>query len=121
MNETPEQQARDMLERLGHPRAQELTAGDVVELANLIADAVGCDLAKGKMKRFMLFVGQSFYANGGFLDFVDSFDSAQEAVDCAVSKYDPPDGMFADEWWHVVDIETQQIVAKQEGDYCGRQ
>lgn len=35
---TPEQQARDMLERLGHLRAQELTAGDVVELANLIAD-----------------------------------------------------------------------------------
>jgi len=33
---TAEQQARDMLERLGHPRAQELTAGDVVELANLI-------------------------------------------------------------------------------------
>lgn len=31
-----EQQARDLLERLGHPRAQELTAGDVVELANLL-------------------------------------------------------------------------------------
>lgn len=38
MSKTPEQQARDMLERLGHPRAQELSAGDVVELANLIAE-----------------------------------------------------------------------------------
>ena len=36
MSKTPEQQARDLLERLGHPRAQELSAGDVVELANLI-------------------------------------------------------------------------------------
>lgn len=35
---TPEQRARDMLERLEHPRAQELSAGDVVELANLIAE-----------------------------------------------------------------------------------
>jgi hypothetical protein len=34
---TPEQAARDMLRRLEHPRADELTAGDVVELANLIA------------------------------------------------------------------------------------
>ena len=35
--ESAEQQARDMLERLGHPDAQSLTSGDVTELANLIA------------------------------------------------------------------------------------
>ncbi len=34
-----EQQSRDLLERLGMPRAQSLTAGDVIELANLITDA----------------------------------------------------------------------------------
>ena len=33
-----EQQARDMLERLGMPGAQNLTAGDVAELAQLIAN-----------------------------------------------------------------------------------
>lgn len=33
---TPEQQARDLLERIGFPNAQSLTSGDVVELANLI-------------------------------------------------------------------------------------
>ena len=33
-----EQQARDMLERMGWEEAQNLTAGDVVELANLICD-----------------------------------------------------------------------------------
>jgi hypothetical protein len=40
MNATasPEQQARDLLERLEHPDAQSLSAGEVVELANLIAE-----------------------------------------------------------------------------------
>lgn len=37
MESSAEQQARNMLERLGHPTAQQLTAGDIVELANLIA------------------------------------------------------------------------------------
>lgn len=36
---TPEQEARDMLERMGYDDAQSRTAGDVIELANLIADA----------------------------------------------------------------------------------
>ena len=35
---TAEQQARDMLERMEWERAQELSAGDIVELANLIAN-----------------------------------------------------------------------------------
>lgn len=33
---TAEQQARDLLERMGVDGAQQMTAGDVVELANLI-------------------------------------------------------------------------------------
>ena len=36
---TPEQAARDLLERMDVSYAQGLTAGDVVELANLIANA----------------------------------------------------------------------------------
>lgn len=36
-HETPEQKARDMLERMGIDRAQSFTSGDVVELANMIA------------------------------------------------------------------------------------
>ncbi len=35
--QTAEQRARDMLERMGVEDAQSFTAGDVVELANLIA------------------------------------------------------------------------------------
>ena len=36
---TAEQNARDMLERMGVPDAQEYSAGDLVELANLIVRA----------------------------------------------------------------------------------
>lgn len=37
--ESAEQEARDLLESYGLENAQSLSAGDVVELANLIADA----------------------------------------------------------------------------------
>ena len=36
---TAEQKARDMLERMGVPDAQEYSAGELVELANLIVRA----------------------------------------------------------------------------------
>jgi hypothetical protein len=35
---TPEQEARDILDRMGVDGAQSMTTGDVVELANLIAE-----------------------------------------------------------------------------------
>ena len=35
---TPEQEARNILERMGIENAQSFTAGDVVEIANLIAE-----------------------------------------------------------------------------------
>ena len=38
MSMTPEQKARDMLERMGVEGAQNFSAGDLVELANLIAE-----------------------------------------------------------------------------------
>jgi hypothetical protein len=37
-NEVPEQEARNMLERMGVENAQTFTAGELVELANLIAE-----------------------------------------------------------------------------------
>lgn len=39
MMETAEQKARDLLERMGVEGTQEMTAGDLVELANLIDTA----------------------------------------------------------------------------------
>lgn len=56
-----EQEAREMLERMGWDDAQSLTAGDVVELANLIAEVrllrrlVGkctqCSVARARARR----------------------------------------------------------------------
>jgi len=55
---TAEQQARDMLERMGVPEAQSYTAGDLVELANLIAHAQAVETWKSDGDR--LFVGSGF-------------------------------------------------------------
>jgi hypothetical protein len=41
MKDSAEQRARDMLERMGVPDAQSFTTGDVIELANLIAQRDG--------------------------------------------------------------------------------
>lgn len=47
MSKSAEQQARDILERCGVEEAQSFTAGDVVELANLVAMAeAACEALK---------------------------------------------------------------------------
>lgn len=45
-NKSAEQRARDLLEDLGMPDAQAMSAGDLVELANYIADAAAYRKAK---------------------------------------------------------------------------
>lgn len=53
---TPEQEARDMLERIGVEGAQQFSAGDVVELANLIADRRGVGVHAPKLEYEVLHV-----------------------------------------------------------------
>jgi len=71
MPETAEQQARDMLERMGWEKAQELSAGDVVELANLIVVAswirdTGYTLVAAERYLNMVFVDEAkFFAMRG--------------------------------------------------------
>lgn len=48
---TAEQEARDMLERIGVENAQEFSAGDLVELANLIAHADRLEAWKAEGER----------------------------------------------------------------------
>jgi hypothetical protein len=38
MTPTPEQEARELLDRIGVPDAERYSAGDLVELANLLAE-----------------------------------------------------------------------------------
>lgn len=57
------------------------------------------------MKRFMLFAGMHYYPAGGWDDFVDSFDTVEDAVahPKIVSEYW--------DWWQVVDTATGTVVA----------
>lgn len=54
------------------------------------------------MKRYLLFAGDKYYPYPGWLDFVDDFDSWEDAVKQA-------DTIKCD-WWHVVDTTTKEIV-----------
>lgn len=63
---TAEQQARDMLERIGVEGAQSFSAGDLVELANLIAE-------RNHLSAVVEYIGVS--ASGGELFPVGSADT----------------------------------------------
>ena len=55
-------------------------------------------------KRYWLFAGNDYYATGGMHDFRDCFDSVAQAEASA-------EKLECEEWFHVVDITTGQIVA----------
>jgi hypothetical protein len=69
---------------------------------------------------FLLFASpRAFYAAGGWHDFRGAFQTLNEAVQAGtalrVKEEWMDDDDFTDakpvEWWHVVDLSTQQIVA----------
>lgn len=67
---TAEQKARDMLERMGVEDAQSMTAGDLVELANLIAyqDHVEAWQREGEAKLSGTPLGVLFWLGGWWAD-----------------------------------------------------
>lgn len=56
------------------------------------------------MKRYLLFSGSDYYPSGGWKDFNDSFDSAEEAR-AKGNSFEPEYY-----WYHVVDSQTGQII-----------
>lgn len=55
------------------------------------------------MKRYLLFAGDNYYPSGGWGDFVDGFDSVEQAaLKLAERSYD---------WFQIVDATTGEIVA----------
>lgn len=58
------------------------------------------------MKRFVLFAGITYYASGGWNDFVADFDDLPSAIASGMET------MQSDDWrWaHVVDVTTGDIV-----------
>ena len=65
------------------------------------------------LKRFLLFANVTYYAHGGWNDFVDSFDTIDDATKHAMEYVDRLDL----DWWHVVDSTTGQKVVISSGAY----
>lgn len=78
---TAEQQARDMLERMGVDQAENFSAGDLVELANLIAD-------RDHLMRVINFIGVS--DTGGKLYPVGPSDTEYAEGGSTVVRHVPP-------------------------------
>ena len=57
------------------------------------------------MKRYWLFAGDNYYPSGGMTDYVDQFDTINEATNAHVRSNDP-----SGEWADVLDIESMDIV-----------
>jgi len=69
-------------------------------------------------RRFALLGGQSYYARGGFHDFLSSHDTIEAAVSEArrLSSLRRIDEI---EWWHVWDCSTNSVVARSDGQAYG--
>lgn len=60
------------------------------------------------MKRYLLFGGEWYYPSGGWGDFVDSFDTKEQAFEVAKSS------QFSYlEWCHIIDSQTGEYVGNK--------
>lgn len=62
------------------------------------------------LKRFLLFQGQCHYASGGWTDFAGSFDTLADALAHPIHG----DRRYGEDWRHVVDMSTGEIVHAEE-------
>lgn len=69
-------------------------------------------------RRYVLLGGSSYYAAGGFNDFISSFDTLEEAQNEAI-RLEELKRMDSIDWWHIWDCENNSIVAKGEGTAYG--
>lgn len=82
--------------------------------------------------RYLLFAGKSYYARGGWQDFVGRYETIEAAEQAARDlqaanenerrRIDEDDDNYDDppieiEWWHVIDIETGNYVAQHSSAY----
>lgn len=63
------------------------------------------------MKRYLLFAGDQYYPRGGMYDLRGDFDTLEEAVEVA-SRGEPMIAESGYDWWHVVDSEIMDVVAR---------
>jgi len=62
------------------------------------------------VKRFLVFAGYNYYPDGGWDDFVEQYDSSEEAQESVTEHLNPPfnNPKYSPkhDWAHVVDTET---------------
>lgn len=64
--------------------------------------------------RYLVFGGEAHYPEGGWRDFLDSFesrDAATKFIDHVISLPEFSDGAM--DWAHAVDSSTQEVVASK--------
>lgn len=69
------------------------------------------------MKRFWLFTGDDYYADGGVCDLAGDFNTLNEAI-AAPKK----SRMFPSQpagWWHILDTELRIVFQGKIGSYSG--
>lgn len=71
------------------------------------------------LKRYWLFGGCCYYAAGGVNDFIQSFDTLEEAVAVATELTEQPELDFEFQWWHVCDMVEMTKVVESEAEACG--
>jgi hypothetical protein len=62
------------------------------------------------MKRYWLFQFDQYYPQGGMNDFVESFDSLEEAL----VHYKKLKNHFKGDYYHIFDSQNQTIISKWE-------
>lgn len=62
------------------------------------------------MKRYLFFAGGTYYALGGWDDFIGDYDSQDEIEE--IVKIGTEKGYIYD-WYHIVDLETKEIVNRE--------
>jgi hypothetical protein len=66
-------------------------------------------MSEWKTKRFILFVGMTYYPSGGIADFLDTFDTKEE-VEAARDKWLEENGSLT--WTQIADLATGEWWAK---------
>jgi hypothetical protein len=62
------------------------------------------------MKRFWLFQGERYYPTGGMRDFIDSFDTQEEAISHAKEHaVEKNPKYYGNNWAHVLDTQNMSI------------
>jgi hypothetical protein len=65
------------------------------------------------MKNYLVFIGEHYYPNGGMEDFIEHFDTIDEAKQCIEDYIECHVNLDkSDFWYHVYSIEDKAIVYK---------